>query len=468
MTGVLAVPLVLGIGMAVDYSRHMSASKHLQEVADSVSLALAGSSERNADKMVLLAQKIINSNITSTRIDTVEPVTKANFTITNDDIDVKLYGNIETSFMGIAGYHVLGVAAESLATRAVNGSVEVALVLDNTWSMSENGKIVSLRSAAGALVDTLMPNSNSNVKISLVPYADYVNVGVENRNKPWVSVPEDIPAVAAKCDKEQVWVTNGCSKWTYDTCTRTVDGVPETYNCNGVCTVPRAPYWATQNVNCKGGVSGQKWYGCVGSRKIGHTRLDDGSPNVAYPGYVETSQRCLNPIIPLTSTKATLKTAVDGMIINIGTGYRPYTYIPAGMIWGVNVLSPTAPFEEGLSYDSQNKAPRKAIVLMTDGENTLKYRPSDGRHVAFSTNGNAGAVEYKKVNDETNDICTYAKNKNIEVFTVAFMVDNNDAKAMLQACATDAQHYFDASDPDKLMSAFDGIAQSLQVVRLAR
>ena len=57
----------------------------------------------------------------------------------------------------------------------------------------------------------------------------------------------------------------------------------------------------------------------------------------------------------------------------------------------------------------------------------------------------------------------------IELFTIAFMVDDRSRQDMLQGCATDpATHYFDASDSDKLLAAFYGIGQSLRVVRLAR
>jgi hypothetical protein len=56
----------------------------------------------------------------------------------------------------------------------------------------------------------------------------------------------------------------------------------------------------------------------------------------------------------------------------------------------------------------------------------------------------------------------------IEIFTVAFKVDDAAARTMLQGCATDAQHYYDASDPEALLVAFAGIAQSLRQVRLAR
>ena len=221
--------------------------------------------------------------------------------------------------------------------------------------------------------------------------------------------------------------------------------------------------------SCTGGgnPTAYKWHGCVGSRMTGNTRLNDGSATVKYPGYVETSQKCLNPILPLTSDKTTILAAINGMIINIGS-YKPYTYIPAGLIWGQNLLSASQPFDEGAAYDPKNVEPRKVTVLMTDGDNTLQFRSSDGRHVALSGNAATAKTQIAKTNADAASICAYMKPNKIEIFTVAFMVDNVDAKTLLEGCATDSTHYYDASDPAALLAAFSGIAQSLSQVRLAR
>ena len=171
--------------------------------------------------------------------------------------------------------------------------------------------------------------------------------------------------------------------------------------------------------------------------------------------------------MPLTDDLKTVLAGINGMIINIGS-YKPYTYIPAGLIWGQNLLSPPEPFGEGAGYDPNNKLPRKVAVLMTDGENTLRFRNSDGRHVQPSSNATTAKGEIKKTNDDTKAICDYMKSQKIELYTVAFMVTNPDAKSLLEDCASDPAHYFNASDPEKLLSAFSGIAQSLAQVRLAR
>ena len=178
MTALAALPLLLSAGMAVDYSRYLSAGRHLQEVADSTSLALAGSPERDETALRELAAKFIAGNYDDRRVGDIEI---ESLDITDDDIDVRLTAKMKTSFMGIAGVDYMDVIGNSLAERAVTGSVEVALVLDNTYSMAETDpkgvtKLDSLKAAANALVVELMSNPDADVKIGLVPYADYVNV----------------------------------------------------------------------------------------------------------------------------------------------------------------------------------------------------------------------------------------------------------------------------------------------------
>lgn len=472
VTAVASLPLILAAGVAVDYTRYLSAEKHLQDVADAAALAIAASDETDETKLGALADSFVSGNYSGSRI---HELSVASLEIGEDQVDLAVKGRLPTTFMGIVNYDWLDVNASSLAVRAVTGSVELALVLDNTWSMSEKDssgttKIATLKKAAGSLVTELMGNPKADVSIGLVPYADYVNVGTKYRNESWLSVPDDydVDPKPKVCEIKDVTTTPCLEYAPKYSCTTYVDGVPQNSTCGGQCVKNGTPYTEKKEV-CSGGgsVTKYRWYGCIGSRMSGTTRLNDGSPAVTYPGYVETSQKCLNPIVPLSKNKASLASAIDGMIINISS-YKPYTYIPAGMIWGVNLLSPTAPFKEAGAYDAKNVAPRKAIVLMTDGENTLRFNSGNGRHASLSSNASTAATQLAQTNADTKAICDYAKTNKIEIFSVAFMVDNADAKSILEYCATDTEHYFDASDPDKLMAAFSGIARSLSQVRLAR
>lgn len=471
---VLSIPILLSVGFGVDYSRLLAAHTRLQGIADTTALALAASGEKDEAKLEQMAEDFISGNMDAPQF---KEITIASLDTGDNAIDIDLSSQIDTYFMGLANYRTLDVDASALAERAVTGSVEVALVLDNTYSMAETDskgvtKLAALKTAANLLITTLMSNPDADVKIGLVPYADYVNVGTGYRNKSWLSVPVDytVPAVAKSgCTPKTETVLGACTAYgpEYD-CSTYVDGVRKAKTCKD-CTA-RKPSTEKQGETCTTNAKAEqkyKWYGCVGSRKTGTNRLDDTAPNVTYPGYVDTSQKCLNPIVTLSDDGKALKTAINGMVYNLGS-YEPYTYIPAGLIWGVNVLSPTEPLNEAKAYDVENKEPRKALLLMTDGENTRRFQASDGKHVAFDSNATKAATQLKTVNDETLTICTYAKSKKIEVYSVAFMVDDAAAKTMLQSCATDSDHYFDASDPDKLVAAFTGIAQSLSQVRLAR
>ncbi len=469
---VLSIPILLSVGFGVDYSRLLAAHTRLQGIADTTALALAASGEKDEAKLEQMAEDFISGNMDAPQF---KEITIASLDTGDNAIDIDLSSQIDTYFMGLANYRTLDVDASALAERAVTGSVEVALVLDNTYSMAETDskgvtKLAALKTAANSLITTLMSNPDADVKIGLVPYADYVNVGTGYRNKSWLSVPADYTVAAVPesgCRMETVTVQGACTAYgpQYD-CSTYVDGVRKPKTCKD-CTARKPDTTKEQkkcDVNAKAAVN-YKWYGCIGSRKTGTYRLDDTVPTVTYPGYVDTSQKCLNPIVTLSDDEKALKTAITGMVYNLGS-YEPYTYIPAGLIWGVNVLSPTEPLNE--AYDVENKEPRKALLLMTDGENTRRFQASDGKHVAFDSNATKAADQLKVVNSETLSICTYAKSKKIEVYSVAFMVDDAAAKTMLQSCATDSDHYFDASDPDKLVAAFTGIAQSLSQVRLAR
>jgi Flp pilus assembly protein TadG len=479
--GLLAIPLMLSVGLGVDYARYLRAQAHLQHLADAASLAMAASRAPDEPSLRKIGDHFIAANYSDREIGNLRV---ASLTGTTEKVDLTLAGTIKTSFMALANIDTLDVRANSLAIRAVSGSVEVSLVLDNTWSMSDPAgsglsKIAALKKAAGDLVEEVFKDNEAPIKVGIVPYADYVNVGTQNRGASWLDVPADY-SVSHKGSCRTITSKRGaCLAYAPKTiCTSNTDGVISTYQCGGGCTqyapdIPITPYESCSNDY----VTNYTWYGCVGSRADGQNPiLSDKQPSRRYPGYLDTSQHCLNPIVPLTDNKNTLLSAINNLIINIGS-YKPSTYIPAGIMWGINQLSPSAPLTEGQAYDPKNVNPRKVIVLMTDGYNTLKFRASDGRHVPFTSSNET--AERQETNADAAALCDYAKKKKMEIFSVAFIVSNpaataadkakeDEAKALLQGCATDPQHYYDATNSEALAQAFAGIAQSLTNVRLAR
>ncbi|SFS86839.1 vWA domain-containing protein [Brevundimonas viscosa] len=462
----LALPvLIVAGGAALDLQRASVARSAAQDAADAAVLAAAASRTQDLGAMTGVVRNYLVENLDDRYLDgqpvsTVDRPREAH-------VRVRLEGAAPTMFLGLIGIAEMPVVVSATATRGAAEEIELALVLDNTWSMSDRDasgtrKIDALKSAARLLVNELMQDGGGKVRVAVVPYADYVNVGTSNRSQPWVSVPADYSTTSARTC-QTITSERRCTRGAPRTCTRYVDGVRESYDCTpSTCTNhPVTPYERCTG----GGTTRYRWYGCVASRTEGIMRLNDSQPQKPYPGLLSTSQNCLTPITPLTDRRNTVLSAIDALIVNVG-GYRPLTYIPSGLIWGVNTLSPTAPFTDGDPYDAANRKPRKILVLMTDGENTLRFDPSSGRHVTPSTNGNSGAQQLRATNDDTAAICDYARAKDMEVFTVALAVGSTTARNLLEDCATDADHYFDARDTAALRDSFAAIAASINRVRL--
>ncbi|WP_054141261.1 pilus assembly protein TadG-related protein [Bosea sp. AAP35] len=463
------VVLIGMAGVVIDYGRLTKAHTTLQAATDAAALAAARLPSKDAAAMRTAANNFFVANTTNIDGTNVQ-ITKFGFEESTGTVLVETSGVLDTSLMSIAGIRTMGFSSKSAAVKEVTGTVEMALVLDNTWSMSESAggsdsKITVLKAAAKNLIETVLKEGGANVKIGIVPFADYVNVGTAYRGESWISVPADTSSTSTRTCKKHT-TRNVCTKGAPATCTRTIDGVRENYDCTPqTCQIQTVPEYET----CSGGgTTHNKWFGCVYTRNNGsNLLLPDQSTGTLYKGIQQTSQTCLNPIVPLTNNKSTLTSAIDGLIINRGS-YKPATYIPDGMVWGVNVLSSEAPFSEGKVYDTANKLPRKALVLMTDGDNRRIFNNAKGDHSDLSNNAATRATQVTKVNNDTLRVCTEAKARKIEVFTVAFAVTDVAAKTMLQGCATDAAHYYDATDAAALAAAFQAIGQSLTSLRLSQ
>jgi hypothetical protein len=177
------------------------------------------------------------------------------------------------------------------------------------------------------------------------------------------------------------------------------------------------------------------------------------------------------PIVPLTSTKSTVTTAIDGMVA------KGYTNIHEGLMWGWRVLSPGAPFTGGAAYDDPKT--RKYIVLMTDGQNTINGTGNRSKnHSDYSaygyaikgrlgtTSGSSATLE-AAMDDRLEEACTNAKAAGITIYTVAFQVSSTSTKDMLVRCATSSGMAYQPSSTSDLVPVFQAIAQQLGALRIS-
>ena len=346
IVSVVMIPALLAIGLAVDYSRLLRAQSHLQNLADGTALALASSQETDPKKLKALADHHISSNFDPNIVARVDVRTLEE---SDETIRLGLTSDLPTMFMGLANVNNLHVGTAAAALRAVRGSVEVSLVLDNTYSMVETDakgvrRIDALRKSAAELVNKLMSNNKMDVRVAVVPYADYVNVGSDNRSASWVKVPDDTSTTSErKCTETKEETVCRKRAPSYACGTNYNDGVPSTKYCSGECLKEEVVKYEPPKQTCvEPKTTTKTFHGCIGSRLVDATRLSDGNPGVPYVGFSDTTQKCPAQILPLTKDKATVLAKIAAMSEN--AGYKPKTYIPAGLIWGLNTLSMAEPY----------------------------------------------------------------------------------------------------------------------------
>jgi Flp pilus assembly protein TadG len=441
------VPMLLAVGAGVDMVRANHARTVLQGAADAA--ALGGGASRKTDAREL--QQIVNDYLAANgAADVVDSITEVTSALDKGDnsFQVTIKGELKTSFMFLAGINNMELNAVS-QVKMGGQALEVALVLDNTTSMSVDGKMDALKSAAKLLVDKVFEAkaSGAYVKVGLVPFSEYVNVGLSAKGSSWLDVPdteyrtEDVTSVTyPNADKTDCHMEDRVYY---------ADGVPYTYQqevCNGSLG---DPVTTVSTVTTK-----WSWMGCVGSRNA-PLDLSIGSPSTTYPGLLfpgDNNWWCPTEIADLTGDKAGLKAEIDTMRA-VGN-----TYIPSGLLWGWNLLDNSAPYTTAKpAAEMRTLEGKKAIVLMTDGENTLS--------ATYPYHWGNNAVDADNI---TEKLCVAAKADGIQIYTVAFKVSSLKAKDLLTNCATATNMAFAAEDNAALLAAFEDIGKQLSALRLSR
>ncbi len=440
MFSLAAVPLLLAAGAATDLLRANNANTLLQAATDAAALAGAGAKNHNMSEgqLTMVVNNFIGSNKAADILKSVT-IQKSGYDKKTGIFSVKLSGKVQTTFMALAGYPTMDAIGYS-EVELGSGALELVMALDTTGSMNSEGRLDALKVAANDLVAKLLKDKSADayIKVGMVPFADYVNVGVANRNKFWVDVPADT-------QKNECWTTYPNA--TYSNChMETVngsnDGVPVTYQQN-VCDTNTGA--AVQQC----GLVDYKWYGVVGSRSNGLDTKIVGS-GAKYPGLINVGGP--QAITEMTDSQSTLVANINSLTAN------SETYIPSGLLWGWELLSSVDAFT-GVKTKAEMTALKgtKAMVLMTDGDNT---RSAD---YPYHWGNNAAAADQK-----TKELCDNIKADGISVYTVAFKVLKTSSKKMLTNCASSPSQAFDAQNNAALLAAFGEIAGQLTQLRLTK
>ena len=441
MFGIM-LPILVGVaGLSIDYSQAYLVKQRLAQAIDAAALAGAASST----DAQLIEQKIrdfFDANYPPEKLGlTFEPDVQ----IVGDEVIVGGTAQYQTSFLSVLGIDTIDIAAETTVVREVQG-IEVVLAMDNTGSMSTNNNIEALRDAASNFVyimygidpvagaaanpedlDGMATRNTDYIKVGLVPYSSSVNVG------PY-GLGEDPDGEAY--------------------------GTPFVNN----------PHGLDYTTNSSSSTSNTNWLGCVlaedypldtedhpGNWDMYRYCRDDDDDAVChgywyygtYYPYKGPNYRCPRThILPLSTSPSEQKDMIDYM------NASGHTYGNYGMAWGYRVLSPDFPFEEGVDWDNQYW--RKAIVMMTDGNNTM--------HPYYSLYGPTAShsINVSDLNDRFIEVCDNMKEEGTIIYTVTFYSNiSQSTKDIYEACATSESYYYDAPGQQDLIDAFEDISREL-------
>ena len=123
--------------------------------------------------------------------------------------------SVPTTFMGMMGSQFQNITVNGSATAKWGSSrLRVALVLDTTGSMADDGKITALISATKSLLTQLQSavTTNGDVYVSIIPFSRNVNVDNANYNASWIDWTEWKAAPAYM----STWLSNSSNTTTWE------------------------------------------------------------------------------------------------------------------------------------------------------------------------------------------------------------------------------------------------------------
>ena len=186
VAAITMVVMIGGVAAAVDIGGAVSAKQRLQDTSDQIALYAARSLETDPAALTQHAMDYFDYNYA----DGSAPITLNSIERVGDTVNVDLSSSVDTSFAGIFGVSQLPVRVNSSSTFSDRG-LDIALVLDTTGSMGDPSsgggtKIETLRAAGTSLIEELDTGTPGKVRISVVPFAQYVNVGTANLDANWL------------------------------------------------------------------------------------------------------------------------------------------------------------------------------------------------------------------------------------------------------------------------------------------
>jgi Flp pilus assembly protein TadG len=439
------LPIIGTVGFAVDFSHANSVKVAMQAALDSTALMLSKDAATVTNAQ-LQTEALSYFSALFTRPEATSIAISATYSTTGgSNVVVNGSANVPTTFLGVIGYNNLAVTGTSTAKWGTS-KLRVALVLDNTGSMADDGKMTALKSATKSLLTQLQSSAGANgdVYVSIIPFADDVNVGKTNYTANWIDWSD--------------WEDDNGHDTSTQTCTTTQTG--KNGKATQKCTTSTT--WVPNNHNT--------WNGCVTDRDQNYDQtvtapnpsdvsLPDSAASTLFPA--DQDGNCPLQMMGLNYNWTAMSSLVDQMQPGGSTNQ------PIGLVWGWQSLVGGGPLSAP-AMDSNYKY-TQAIILMSDGLNTQDRWYGNGSSTSTSVD--------KRMYDASNNgagTCANIKNSGIILYTIQVNTGGDPTSTLLQNCAggpdkfSDPSKFYMVTNSSGLGTVFNTIGTSLTQLRVAK
>jgi Flp pilus assembly protein TadG len=417
------IPLMGLTGAAVDYSRAFQLQTSMQAAADAAALMVAQSAASQTSADVQTSTDKFYRGIFNNPAAQGLQVAGTYSNVSGSTVLVKATATYNTMFMGIMGFKALPLAAASTASFG-NSRLRVALVLDNTGSMAQSGKITALQTATKNLLDQLKSaaTNDGDVYVSIIPFVKDVNMGGGNYNASWIDW------TAWEADPNNQTCTGGGWGWGWGW-----GGGGGGSNCT------------VNNHNT--------WNGCVTDRgNSGGPSSGNYDTNVVAPSSgnsatqyaAEQYSPCPAAVMGLNYDWASMKSLVDDMSPGGNTNQA------IGLQVGWLSLVGGGPFT--MPAEDANYTYQHVIILLTDGLNTQDRWYS-----------NASSIDARQ-----SMTCANIKAAGVTLYTIQVNTDGEATSTLLQNCASDSSKFFLLTSSSQIVTTFAQIGTNLSKLHIAK
>lgn len=492
----IAVLLITTVGASVDLA-NVSSNKAKAQSALDAALMYPFGSETYYDSLNDV-NTLVNKSLAGAKISSGLSMGSANVTKTATGYRAVAGYDINLIFGGIIGKSTIhGEVVSEIGVGRAN--LEVAFVLDTSGSM-EGSRITELRGGVQNTLSKLQSLSARflSLKTAIVPFANSVNIGAGNASASFMDTnalsPDHSSIFSANVNRFQLFAHLG-ENWLgciqsrpspYDSNDTAPSGAnpstlfvpwlwPDEPDPDG-SSVNNPNSYVTDDISGDS-VASAKSFGKYGIVNPNNPTTWTAPPKTApYTFYSNMSEPqgpnfgCwTQELLPLTSNIGAASIKAGSLVEKGGTN------LTEGLMWGWRVLSPSAPFTEGLPYGTGNL---KVMIFFTDGSNAVNSYgsalQSDFSSFGYAHDGTMGPTPASNasiktfMDSKTIQACQNIKAAGITIYTIGLAIDNPVSEDILRNCASEPAKFYSISNASEIDGAFDKIALGLMKLHLSK